>query len=64
MNQTEFTQDEYEVMKKDFIKINKNYLELEYQNKKDSSFTKILDYSLKGKKRFHGLFPDDCFENI
>ncbi len=30
MNQTEFTQDEYEVMKKDFIKINKNYLEPEY----------------------------------
>ena len=51
-------------MKNELIKINKNYLESEFKIPHDNTFKKIMDFNLKGKKRFFNLFPKKCFKNL
>jgi hypothetical protein len=64
VNQTVFTQDEWDKMRTDLVKINRNYIDEEFKIKKKNSFTKIIDFSLNGPERFFDLFPKKCFTNI
>jgi hypothetical protein len=45
------------MMKKELKRINKNYLEPEFEIAPHNSFKKIMDFNLKGGKRFSNLFP-------
>ena len=40
-------------------------VEKEFQiNPKENSFEKIIDFTLKGKDRFAGLFNEHCFDDV
>lgn len=47
-------------MKIEFDRINKNYLEPEYEISKNNTYVKIFDDSLQGKDKFMGFLPEDC----
>ncbi|EAR98745.2 tubulin tyrosine ligase family protein (macronuclear) [Tetrahymena thermophila SB210] len=47
-------------LREEFKKVNKNYLEKEYQIK-NNSFVKITDLNLPGKAAYGNLFEEDCF---
>ena len=41
---------------------NKNHLSKHYKIRKNNTFSKIIDFNLKGKKIFSNLFETECFE--
>lgn len=50
-------------LRREFRNANRNYLEEEYNNIKESSFVKIVDENLKGKEAYGNLFAEDCFSD-
>ena len=49
--------------KKEFTRINKNYLEPEYQIDPNSSFTKIMDLNLRGEDSYSGFITKECIDD-
>lgn len=51
-----------DALKKEFKRINKNYLEPEYQISAENGWEKIIDGNLPGKEMFMGHLDESCFE--
>lgn len=52
---------DWKTLKKQFAKINKNYLEPEYKISKENSFSLVFDENLEGKNAYFGNIDDTCF---
>ena len=52
---------EYEIKKKEYDRLNKNYVEPEFEPLLTNGFVKIIDDNLKDKNRYAGYIEEECF---
>jgi len=52
--------EKFEERKREFDKINMNYLEPEYAISGENGFVKIMDENMTGREKYAGLIPEQC----
>ena len=52
---------EYDIKKKEYDRLNKNYVEPEFEPLLTNGFVKIIDDNLKDKNRYAGYIEEECF---
>ena len=52
---------DFDAKKEEFDRLNKNYMEPEFESSAINGFTKIIDDNLKGKDRYAGYIKEECY---